>query len=143
MSLKHPPARSHRRWSTMLFGLVLSSSWAIAAVPTEFLQQWRAEAQSAGSGTAEFSAQRGQRLFTTRATDWSCSSCHTADPRRQGQHATTSKAIQPMAPATNPARFSDAAKVEKWFRRNCRDVLGRECTALEKGDVLTWLLTLK
>jgi len=127
----------------MLVGLVLTSSWAVAAVPGDFLQQWRAQAQAAGAGTAEFSAARGQQLFTRRVTDWSCSSCHTSDPRRQGQHATTSKAIQPLAPAANPARFSDPAKVDKWFRRNCRDVLGRECTALEKGDVLTWLLTLK
>jgi len=37
----------------------------------------------------------------------------------------------------------DPAKVEKWFRRNCNDVMGRECTAGEKADVLAWLLTLK
>ena len=24
-------------------------------------------------------------------------------------------------------RFADAAKTEKWFRRNCNDVVGREC----------------
>jgi hypothetical protein len=33
--------------------------------------------------------------------------------------------------------------VEKWFKRNCNDVAGRACTALEKGDVLTYLLSLK
>ena len=35
------------------------------------------------------------------------------------------------------------AKVEKWFKRNCNDVLGRVCTPLEKGDVLSYLLTVK
>ena len=47
-----------------------------------------------------------------------------------------------MAPAANPQRFSDAAKVEKWFKRNCNDVLGRACTAQEKGDVLAYLMSL-
>jgi hypothetical protein len=48
-----------------------------------------------------------------------------------------------MAPAVNPERFSDATKTEKWFRRNCNDVVGRECTPAEKADVLAWLLTFK
>ena len=47
-----------------------------------------------------------------------------------------------MAPAANPQRFTDAAKVEKWFRRNCKDVLGRACSAQEKGDVLAYLMSL-
>ena len=55
----------------------------------------------------------------------------------------TGKVIGPLAPAFNPERFTDAAKTEKWFRRNCNDVMGRECTAGEKADVLAWLLTLK
>jgi len=51
--------------------------------------------------------------------------------------------VQPLAPAANGQRFTDPAKVEKWFRRNCNDVLGRECSAAEKADVLSWLLSLK
>ena len=30
-----------------------------------------------------------------------------------------------------------------WFRNNCKDVVGRDCSAAEKADVLAWLLTLK
>jgi hypothetical protein len=60
-----------------------------------------------------------------------------------GKHAGTGKLISPMAPAFNPQRFTDAAKSEKWFRRNCNDVMGRVCTADEKADVLAWLMTLK
>ncbi len=87
-----------------------------------------------------FSAVRGQQFFQSRhGKDWSCASCHTADPTRSGKHAVTGRVILPMAPAINPQRFTDAAKTEKWFRRNCRDVVGRECSALEKGDVLAWL----
>lgn len=106
-----------------------------ATTPRDLLAGWQREA---GGG---FSAQRGRALFSDASrSDWSCATCHTADPRRDGRHVTTSKSIAPLAPGANPARFTDPAKVEKWFRRNCRDVLRRECTAMEKGDVLTWLL---
>jgi Domain of unknown function (DUF1924) len=89
-------------------------------------------------------AARGASVFTTRHNrDWSCSSCHGALPVGAGRHAVTGKPIAAMAPAANPDRFSNAAKTEKWFRRNCNDVLGRECTAAEKADVLAWLMTLK
>jgi hypothetical protein len=86
----------------------------------------------------------GQKLFASRhGRDWSCASCHTAVPTTEGKHASTGKVIGPMAPAFNPARFTDAAKTEKWFRRNCNDVMGRECTPGEKADVLAWLLALQ
>ena len=75
--------------------------------------------------------------------EWSCSSCHGVSPTQEGKHASTGKAIRPLAPAFNPERFTDTAKTEKWFRRNCNDVVGRECTPTEKADVLAWLLTLK
>lgn len=91
-----------------------------------------------------FSAARGKVFFLSKhGNDWSCASCHTSDPTGSGKHDVTGRAIQPMAPAVNPKRFTDAAKAEKWFRRNCRDVVGRECSALEKGDVLAWLDSLR
>jgi hypothetical protein len=64
-------------------------------------------------------------------------------PTDTGKHASTGKPITPLAPAFNALRFVDEAKTEKWFRRNCNDVVGRECTATEKADVLAWLMTLK
>jgi mono/diheme cytochrome c family protein len=91
-----------------------------------------------------FSAQRGERFFkATHGSDWSCASCHTENPLAPGRHAKTGKPIAPLAPAANPKRFTDAASVEKWFRRNCNDVLGRACTAQEKGDVTQYLMSLK
>ena len=51
--------------------------------------------------------------------------------------------IRALAPAANAQRFTDAAKVEKWFKRNCNEVLERACTAQEKGDVLAYLMSLK
>jgi len=87
---------------------------------------------------------RGQQLFTSRhGREWSCSSCHGAVPTQAGRHSSTGKSIAPLAPAFNPERFVDAAKTEKWFRRNCNDVMGRECSAAEKTDVIAWLRTLK
>lgn len=89
-------------------------------------------------------AARGQEFFTSKhGKDWSCSTCHTSKPTVDGKHASTGKRIAPMAPAFNPQRFTDAAKTEKWFRRNCNDVVGRECTAGEKADLLSWLVSLK
>ncbi len=89
-------------------------------------------------------AARGQTLFTSKhGKDWSCASCHTALPTVAGKHASTAKVIGALAPAFNPERFTDPAKTEKWFRRNCNDVMGRECTAAEKADVLAWLISLK
>ncbi|MBV5344631.1 MAG: DUF1924 domain-containing protein, partial [Rhodoferax sp.] len=76
-------------------------------------------------------------------SEWSCASCHTSNPAQEGKHAKTEKRISPLAPAFNPDRFTDSAKTEKWFRRNCNDVVGRECSASEKADVLAWLISVK
>ncbi len=40
-----------------------------------------------------------------------------------------------------PNRYTDQAKAEKWFGRNCRNVLRRECTPTEKGDFITFMLS--
>ncbi len=111
---------------------------AYAATPAD-LQA----AYGALSGTT-IAPDRGQQLFTSHhGREWSCSSCHGAVPTLAGKHASTGKPIAPLAPAFNPERFVDAAKTEKWFRRNCNDVMGRECSAAEKADVIAWLRTLK
>jgi mono/diheme cytochrome c family protein len=121
--------------------LLCGAAWAAsaqAATPTELQAGYSAQAGTAGV------SDRGQALFTSRhGRDWSCSSCHGAQPTQQGRHASTGKSIAPLAPAFNTERFTDPAKSEKWFRRNCNDVLGRECSPAEKADVLSWLLTLK
>jgi len=111
---------------------------AQAATPADMLAGYTAESGKPAS------AARGQQIFTTRqGGEWSCASCHGAVPTQTGKHASTDKAIKPLAPAFNPERFTDAAKSEKWFRRNCKDVMRRECSAAEKADVLSWLMTLK
>jgi hypothetical protein len=116
----------------------LLAGTAQGATPAEQLAAYSKQAGAGGQ------PERGHAFFTERhGREWSCSSCHGNPPVQAGKHAATGKTIAAMAPALNPERFTDAAKTEKWFRRNCNDVAGRECTPAEKADVLAWLLTLK
>lgn len=71
----------------------------------------------------------------------SCTSCHTTNLSAQGK-TRAGKPIEPMAASVAPKRYTDRAEVDKWFKRNCADVLGRECSAQEKSDVLSYLLSL-
>jgi hypothetical protein len=88
--------------------------------------------------------EQGRVFFNAKhGGDWSCASCHGTPPTQQGKHASTGKVIKPLAPAFNPLAFTDSARVDKWFRRNCKDVLSRECSAAEKADVLAYLISLK
>ena len=113
-------------------------SQAQAATPAELLAGYSTQAGTAAS------AQRGEQFFNAvHGKEWSCTSCHGTAPTQGGKHASTGKPIGALAPSANAQRFSDTAKVEKWFRRNCNDVLGRECAPAEKADVLAWLMTLK
>lgn len=103
-----------------------------------------AEYAAADSGHAGFSAQRGETLFRTQ---WkggdertpACTACHTDNPRQAGRNAKTGRPIDPVAVSVNPKRFTDAAEVEKQFARDCKNVLGRACTAREKGDYITFM----
>jgi hypothetical protein len=125
----------------LIAALVALAAPARAAAPADFLADLEWQARRADPGFQGFSAERGRQFFTrTHGGDWSCASCHTDAPATSGKHAKTGKSIQPLAPAANPERFTSAAKVEKWFKRNCNDVLGHACTAQEKGDVLAWLM---
>jgi len=121
-----------------LVACTLAAGAALAVTPHEQLADYSAQAGRAAQ------ASRGEQIFNaTHGREWSCASCHGVVPVRTGQHAATGKPIAALAPASNPDRFTDRAKTEKWFRRNCNDVLGRECNAAEKADVLAWLLTIK
>lgn len=107
------------------------------------LQQLAAQAKKADPSFKGFSAKRGSQFFHAHHTGGnaqtpSCSTCHTNNPRNEGQ-TTVGKMIAPMAVSRSPKRFTDPAKVAKWFRRNCDTVLGRQCTPQEKGDYITYL----
>lgn len=103
--------------------------------------------QYASQGASQFSATRGQQIWEQTLsgkapfTKRSCTSCHSKSVLSNGKHIRTTKLIEPMAPSANPARLSDAKKVEKWFTRNCKWTFGRVCTPQEKGDIITYLNT--
>jgi mono/diheme cytochrome c family protein len=127
-------------WATSLAATFGLAPAAPAATPAELLAGYRAQA-----GTVP-SPERGQRLFTTnfgREMGWSCTSCHGSNPARNGKDDVSGKLIEPLAPAVNRARLTDRVTVENAFRLNCKDVVGRECTAAEKADVLSWLISVK
>ena len=110
---------------------------AFSATPSDLLKGY--EAQSSKASTA-----RGEQLFNAKhGKEWSCASCHENPPNHDTKHIVTGKVIKPLSPNNNSERFNDQAKVEKWFKRNCNDVLARGCTAQEKADVLSWLMTVK
>ena len=121
----------------------LVTASAAAETTADFQRSFETSARQEAAGFAGFSAQRGAAFFkTTHGREWSCASCHTQNPTAPGRHAKTDKPITPLAPVANAERFTRPDKVEKWFRRNCNDVLGRACTASEKGDVLAYLVSL-
>lgn len=131
---------------TRSLSIRLAGASLIAALAASAQAVTPADLQASYSAVAATAAvpERGQQLFTRRhGREWNCSSCHGAVPTQRGKHVSTGKPIAPLAPAFNPERFVDAAKTEKWFRRNCNDVMGRECSPAEKADVISWLRTLK
>jgi hypothetical protein len=128
--------------SVLIAALTLAS--AVFAGPREDqLSQYASAAKASTPAFAGFSAARGEALHQKnfaagRADTPSCTSCHGADPLKPGR-STAGKTLDPVALSVSPSRYTDAAKVEKWFKRNCNEVLGRECTPLEKGDWLTFV----
>lgn len=120
--------------------LMLLQGTAQAADTSPAQQLERFSAQAGAPGQPE----RGRVFFTSRqGGEWSCASCHGSPPSKPGKHASTGKSIDAMAPAVNAKAFTDTAKVDKWFRRNCKDVLQRECSPGEKADVLAYLIGIK
>lgn len=118
---------------------------ATAAARDDVLASYATAAKAATPSFAGFSTARGEKLHVTRfasgkAETPSCTTCHGDSPRSAGR-TPAGKAIEAVAVSVTPARYTDAAKVEKWFKRNCTEVLGRECTPLEKGDWLSYMIS--
>ncbi len=128
--------------TSLVFLSTTALTFNVAANP--ILDGYRTQAKQENPAFKDFSATAGQKLYTTVGPNQlSCSSCHTDSPKNPGKHAKTNKVIEPMSPSANPKRFTDAAQVEKWFKRNCNDALARACTTQEKGDFMTYVLSIK
>lgn len=154
-----------------LIGLValIVAGAASGADPASFLAQYAAQARAEDPSFAGFSAARGLAFYSqthdvAEMGNVSCASCHQVDPRKSSEahrdqipcrachvvfssqpeaHRPTRRELRALAPSANPERFSNEWRTEYWFSYNCKLLLGRECTAQEKGDLITWLLTIQ
>jgi len=123
--------------------LLLAAAPVLAETPQRSLVYYSAQArQSQPDFTAD--GTRGKAFVLQK---WgvseslsSCAACHTDRPGNPGRHAVTGKPIAALSPAVSPKRFSDPAKIEKWFKRNCKEVLGRGCTPAEKADFIKFVM---
>jgi cytochrome c553 len=124
---------------------LITANPGIAGPREEQLDKYASAARAANPAFAGLSAARGRTLHTQafaggKPDTPACTSCHGNDTRGAGRNP-AGKTIEAMALSASPSRYTDPAKVEKWFKRNCNDVLGRECTPLEKGDWLTFMIS--
>lgn len=121
-------------------GLLCSAALVQAAVVDDLLKEYTAQ------GASNFSAANAEKMWVKDYPDpeepgkvRNCTTCHGKDIRAAGKHAKTGKVIDALAPSVNKDRLTDPKFIEKWFLRNCKWVLNRECTVQEKGDFLVYL----
>ncbi len=127
--------------ASWLAGLALALALPLCAGANPIQDSYRVAAVQENPAFKDFSVTAGRRLYTAKVGELACASCHTDSPMLEGRHVKTNQVILPLAPAANPRRFTDAAQVEKWFSRNCNEVLNRACSAREKGDLMAYLLS--
>jgi len=129
-----------------IFGLICFTAQADVFTAEKAAQDFALYAKKLNPNFA-LSAEAGRAFFTkkvmVRGKDLSCSSCHTINPANKGKHVVTGKDIQPMAPSVNPKRFSDIQNSAQKFAEHCKDLYGKDCTAEEKGNFITYLLSVK
>ena len=125
--------------SALVFNLGFS------AVVDDYLSSLKQEVLQENPKFTGFDAKRGEEIFTSkhigkRGKEIACTTCHTINLNNSGENTFTGKTIEPLSPKANPKRFTDVKEIEKWMKRNFNDVYNREGTALEKGDVITYII---
>lgn len=128
--------KNHILITILLVNAPLSISQADSTTVNNLLQDYAI--QGAITADAELGKQLWIKTFN-KNSERSCASCHTKDLTQNGKHIKTNKDIKPMSPSVNPERLTDSKKVNKWFKRNCKWTLGRECTAQEKTNFLVYI----
>ena len=114
----------------------------------EYINTLKIEAKKEDPNFKGFDYKRGEKIFTTehigkKGKLVSCVSCHTNDLTKNGENISTGKLIEPLSPYANAKRFTKVKNVKKWLRRNFKDVYKREGSALEKGDVIVYIINQK
>ena len=125
--------------------LVLNISFA--SVVDDYLASLKQEVLKTNSDFKAFDVKKGEEIFKSKhigkkGKEISCESCHTTNLANSGENIFTGKVIEPLSPKTNPKRLTDVAEIEKWLKRNFNDVYNREGTAMEKGDVITYIMSM-
>ncbi len=125
--------------SALVFNLGFS------AVVDDYLSSLKQEVLKENPKFTGFDAKRGEEIFTSKhigkkGKEIACTTCHTMNLNNSGENTFTGKTIEPLSPKANQKRFTDVKEIEKWMKRNFNDVYNREGTALEKGDVTTYII---
>ena len=120
-------------------------NFGFSAVVDDYLNSLKQEVLKENPKFTNFDAKRGEEIFTSKhigkkGKEISCTTCHTINLNNSGENTFTGKTIEPLSPKANPKRFTDVKEIEKWMKRNFNDVYNREGTALEKGDVTTYII---
>lgn len=129
-----------KRITAMLMGLCLFAAAPAYATPASDTLLARYKSEGAKAPDAAKAKQDWTREVVVEGEKMSCATCHGGDFSKSGKHHRTGKVIEPMSMKVNAERYTDVKKIEKWFKRNCKDAWGRECTVQEKADFLTFLL---
>ena len=152
----------------LAIGLVAAES-VRCDTPEQILEAYAAQARASDPAFSGFSIERGEAFYREPhvikgAGVWSCASCHLKDPRYSvrahhtdipcrachvindwehpdPKHA-KKRVIDPFAPSANPIRLTDTQRVDNFLKLNCMLLMKRECTALEKGDVIAYLMSI-
>ena len=135
--------------------IVLLAALSVASFPVfadtataqKLADRYTAFAKNIDPASKGASAEDGKafynRQITIKGKQVACASCHTANPADTGKNIVTNKPIKPLAPSANPDRFADVDKVEKNFEKHCLDIIARDCTAQEKANFITYLISVK
>lgn len=132
----------------VLLGLTAVSAQADVANAEKLVSIYSASAKHDNPDYAGPTAADGKFFFNRKiklgnGKEMACASCHTANPADEGKHIVTGKAIRPLSPVVNAKRFEDFEKVQEKFTQHCKDIIGSDCTAAEKANYITYLLTEK
>ncbi|MGH8632027.1 MAG: DUF1924 domain-containing protein [Burkholderiales bacterium] len=149
--------------------VALCSAAAFAASPEEIIAHYAEQARQEDPDFAGFSVERGKEVYFRKGVirgvgEVSCARCHRPDPREliiahetdilcrachvihdeehPAPNGAKKRKIEPLAPSHGHNRLTDPDTVDVFLRLNCKLTFKRDCTTLEKGDVLTWILSI-
>ncbi len=131
-----------------LLGLSTTTAQASIENAKKLVMIYHTQAISQNKEFAGPSAEEGKAFYNNKVKaangkEVACASCHTENPANNGKNVVTGKVIQPLSPAVNTKRFSDFEKVESKFTQHCVDILGADCTAAQKANYISYVLTEK